>query len=77
MMSKISLIITLLGSNCNRLQTFYTIIIAYVKHQCTIQFFCIAEINSNNTLHINMPEITLKITLHGSNYNRLLRHFIL
>ena len=45
-------------------------------------FLCIAEINCNKffILHINksaiMSQMTLNITLHGSNCNTLLRHFI-
>ena len=52
--------------------------IAYDKHQCTIHFPFIEEINCiNNCIsHAIISEITINITLHGSNYSRLLKHFI-
>ena len=64
---------------CNR---FLRRMIAYYEHQCTNHFLSIAEINYNNILFHKsfqcaiMSEITLNITLHGSNCSRLLGHFI-
>ena len=55
--------ITLHGSTCSKLQTFYSMMIACDKHHCTIHLLCIAG-------------ITLNITLHGSTCNKLLRHFV-
>ena len=56
--------------------------IAHDKHQCTNSFNCIQEIECKNnciTYCITMypmSEITLYITLHGSKYNTILRHFL-
>ena len=77
-MSEITLNITIHGPNNNGLLTkiIYTKMIAYDKHQCTNHFLCIAEINCNNNCISNRiyqcafkSEITLNITIHGSNYN--------
>ena len=59
-------------------KTFYSIMIAY---QFTTHFLCFAEIAITIQIHTIylcaiMLEITLNITLHGSNYNRSQRHFI-
>ena len=56
--------------------------IASDKPQCTNHFLFSVEINCNNNCisqfipMCHMSEITLNITLHDSNCNRLLRHFI-
>ena len=42
-------------------------ILFHTAFQCAIK----SEIN----IDITLSEITLNITIHGSNYNRLLRHF--
>ena len=62
--------------------TFYSIMISNDKHQCTNHFFGLQKLIAITiVVHVSyqnaiMSEIILKITLHGSNYNRLLRHFI-
>ena len=61
--------------------------IAYDKHQCTNHFLCIEEIKCKKLIttvvvfYISlwcaiMSEITLNISLHGSNSNRLLRNLL-
>ena len=51
--------------------------IAYNQHQYIIHFHCIAEINCNdNCIHHFIPisEMTLNVSIHGSNCNKLLTH---
>ena len=63
-------------------KSFSSALIAHNKHQCTNHFLCFAEINYNDNCFSqiipmwHLSEIILKITLHSSNSNRLLTHFI-
>ena len=60
-----------------------SIMIAYDKHECTINFHCIAEIICFDSWFINsyqcaiILEMTLHKSLHYSNCNNELRHFLL
>ena len=82
-MSEMTLNVTLHGSNDNRLQIhFIPQSLLMININAQIIFFSVKKSIAITILfHMSfqctiMPEITLNITIHGSNYNRLQRYFI-